>query len=59
MLFNVVVQPDLLQALKADADEAGDDWRDWIFGQLGPATEDWKLAEVLDQAIDEAKAVNA
>ncbi len=59
MLFNVVVQPDLLQALKADAEEAGDDWRDWIFGQLGPATEDWKLAEVLDQAIDEAKAVNA
>jgi hypothetical protein len=58
MQINVVVQPDLLQALKADAEEAGDDWRDWVFGQLGPATEDWKLAEVLDQAIDEASSAS-
>lgn len=57
MQFNVVVQPDLLQALKADAEAEGDDWRDWVFGQLGPATEDWKLSEVIDQAIDEARSI--
>ena len=57
MLFNVVAQPDMLKILQAEAEAEGDDWRDWIFGQLGPATEDWRLSEVIDQAIGEARAL--
>ncbi len=59
MLFNVAAMPDLQQIMQAEAETAGDDWRDWIFGQLGPATEDWKQAEAIDQAIEEAKAGQA
>jgi hypothetical protein len=55
MNFNVVVQPGMLQSLEAEADEAGEDWREWVFGQLGTAIEDWKLAETLDHAIEEAR----
>ena len=57
MLFNVVAQPNMLKILQAEAEAEGDDWRDWIFGQLGLATEDWRLSEVIDQAIGEARAL--
>ena len=56
ILFHVVAEPDLLKSLKTDAAAEGEDWRAWVFGQLGPATEDWELSEILDQAIDEARA---
>lgn len=55
MNFNVVVQPGMLQSLEAEAYKAGENWREWVFGQLGTAIEDWKRAETLDQAFEEAR----
>ena len=54
MYLRTVAEPDLLNMLKDEADEAGERWQDWVFGQLGSAIDDWKLSEVLDQAISEA-----
>jgi hypothetical protein len=59
MDFNTVAEPGLLQSLQAEAQIEGVDWRGWIFGQLGPVTADWKMAEILDQAIEEARTGQA
>jgi hypothetical protein len=56
MHFRTVAEPDLLQIFKDEADEAGENWEDWIFGQLGSTIEDWDLCGVLDQAIAEGRS---
>jgi hypothetical protein len=53
MYFKVVAEPEMLQTLKVEAQEYGEDWREWVFGMLGSATEDWQLVAILDQAIEE------
>jgi hypothetical protein len=56
MSLNTVAEPGLRQSLEAEALAEGEDWRDWAFGQLDAVTQDWQLAEVLDQAIVEGQA---
>ena len=50
-----VLEPAMLETLKIDSQEYGEDWREWIFTRVGSATEDWQLADILDQAIEEAR----
>jgi hypothetical protein len=57
MHFRTVAEPELLQKYKNEADEAGENWQDWIFGQLGAAIDDWEISNVLDQAISEARQI--
>jgi hypothetical protein len=58
-VFNVAADPGMRQTLKAEAQEQGEDWQENIFGRIGAATEDWKLADILDQAIEEARTGKA
>ncbi|MEM7564309.1 MAG: hypothetical protein AAF353_14845, partial [Pseudomonadota bacterium] len=54
MNFRTVANPDLRKTLQAEADEYGENWQDWIFGELGPVIQDWELDAAIDQAIKES-----
>lgn len=56
MFFTMLSQPDMSKTLQAEIESAGDDLSEWIFAPLEAATEDWKLHEVLDQAIAESRS---
>jgi hypothetical protein len=56
MNFRMITNADMLEKLKLEAEEANEDWRQWVFGQLGPVIEDWGLSEAIDQAVVEARS---
>ena len=58
MHFRTLAIADLFAALKQEAEDSGEAWQDWVFGQLGAAIDDWQMSEVLDQAIAEGRQVN-
>jgi hypothetical protein len=55
MGFRTITNPDLLKILQAEADEAEENWQDWIFGLYGPTIEDWNLSAVIDEAVRESE----
>ncbi|MCP4290086.1 MAG: hypothetical protein GY792_37690 [Gammaproteobacteria bacterium] len=57
MFFNMIAQPDMHQAMQAEIDAEGENIRSWIFEPLEAVSEDWRLAEALDQAIDEGNSI--
>lgn len=57
MFFKMLAQPDMRQTLLAEIEAAGEELKDWIFDPLEAVTEDWKLTEILDQAIDEGLSI--
>jgi hypothetical protein len=53
----MITNADMLEKLKLEAEQANEDWRQWVFGQLGPVIEDWRLSEAIDQAVVEARSL--
>ena len=59
MNLNLVARDDMVEIAKSEAEESGEDWRDWVFGVVDEAVVDWQLSEILDQAIAEARVITA
>ena len=56
MFFTLLSQPDMRETLEAEIQAAGSSLDDWILAPLAAVTEDWKLAEAIDQAVAEVRS---
>ncbi|MEM7292414.1 MAG: phosphotransferase [Pseudomonadota bacterium] len=56
MNFKVATDPGFLASIKREADEYGEDWRDWVFAPIEAVTKDWNLPDAVEQAIDEGRS---